>query len=416
MTDESRLDQQILKMLEKSIRTCDEATSATEFEHVVSDASDAIEQYNLRILDLLDVRSRANCEMGNYDDALKDALDMMERAPQSIKGYHRAGRVYAAQKEVKEALECYAKGLAIATDRDRMYDIIQLAFDSISDGMEQTVFAWANAGEFRKALRLSERMVDGAPTSPRGYLWAGTIYMMRGMMGKAITYFQRGMDNASRFDHLYIKLKQKRLEAERRRDARMDVILLLPYDILSCVLPYLSTLDLMVCIEVSSLWRERILRCPEAWSCVDITDESVVPILGTIGPYVQQLQARFRSSHGLTALILGGVLPNIRKLELVMVDVPDRKEFMKGLARLRNTLDEVILSMIHVEHTHFPSPTEMLAICPNIKRFVYASNLYPALVLQKSSRSSGARRTWSGSSWTDARPRRCVWPRRTALC
>ncbi|KAI9494044.1 hypothetical protein BDB00DRAFT_343853 [Zychaea mexicana] len=68
------------------------ASTQAEHKQVVARATTAINELQIQLIDLLDVRARSYSELREFDKALEDASVMIRTSPCIVKGYIRAGK------------------------------------------------------------------------------------------------------------------------------------------------------------------------------------------------------------------------------------------------------------------------------------------------------------------------------------
>ncbi|KAI8148989.1 hypothetical protein BJV82DRAFT_590296 [Fennellomyces sp. T-0311] len=134
---------------------------------------------------------------------------------------------------------------------------------------------------------------------------------------------------------------------------RVDFIALLPFDLMSCVLPNLPKHDLIECMHVSTIWHARVSECQEAWNDIQIAytgrstgDDALLEAV--------RLQAHCVRSFDLVtggALEAGnpwiqliGDLSNLHTLSIRCAKL-QKDELMHGLGFISSTLRRIQISV-----------------------------------------------------------------------
>ncbi|KAI8137596.1 hypothetical protein BJV82DRAFT_718013 [Fennellomyces sp. T-0311] len=107
---------------QNSLSNAKHAIDNCDYDQAVDLASIAIDNIQrLQLLTALDHRAYALGMKSKFDDAVKDAQDMIQHGPAIVTGYLRAGELYAMQGKYAYAISTYEKGLEKVSKEDPEY-------------------------------------------------------------------------------------------------------------------------------------------------------------------------------------------------------------------------------------------------------------------------------------------------------
>ncbi|KAI8137368.1 hypothetical protein BJV82DRAFT_718242 [Fennellomyces sp. T-0311] len=170
-------------------------------------------------------------------------------------------------------------------DYDAVIDQSSAAIDDLQQKLVQLfkmrVVAWGRKLKFAEELKDAMAIIQYAPHDPVGYFRVGHRYIDQGLQAKAFEVFSSGLRNVPRTNHLYEMLRIDQHRSLVSRCKRIDFIANVPFDIMAIIVDHIPQETLAECLEVSSIWRQKLLAYPGCWRNVRI--EKFKP---TVGPSV----------------------------------------------------------------------------------------------------------------------------------
>lgn len=123
-----------------------------------------------------------------------------------------------------------------------------------------------NSEQLNAALNDANVMIGIAPSSPLGYLNAGSIYVMAKQHKSAIDIYDKGLHHVPKTDPRYHQLIEAKANADNKRDKRVDFISKLPLDVVMCnIIPRILCGQTEIVIgmdheylKVCRAWQQRI--------------------------------------------------------------------------------------------------------------------------------------------------------------
>ncbi|KAI8147922.1 hypothetical protein BJV82DRAFT_664261 [Fennellomyces sp. T-0311] len=166
--------------------------------------------------------------------------------------------------------------------------------------LKMRVTAWGQKGQYDQELKEASEIMQYAPHDPMGYLCAGSRYADQGHQTKAIEIFNKGLRNVPQNNIQYKTLYAAKQHALKRYSQRIDIIAKVPFDIVTIILDQIPPKTLALCVEVSPIWRQKLLEYPGCWRKIRIDDfvdeidgyhtlSRVCRILPRISHYVREL-------------------------------------------------------------------------------------------------------------------------------
>ena len=135
--------------------------------------------------------------------------------------------------------------------------------------------AYGKTGQFGKATKDVQAMIQLAPEQPHNYLFASEIYLMQGKTTQAMDILNKGLLLLSSLtatatattDMLKMKLQAIKAQSKERH---VDFIKSAPTEIMMQILNSFqdNTSDFLELLNVSRIWRDRILGCSKIWTQV----------------------------------------------------------------------------------------------------------------------------------------------------
>ncbi|KAI9495642.1 hypothetical protein BDB00DRAFT_870189 [Zychaea mexicana] len=161
--------------------------------------------------------------------------------------------------------------------------------------LDASAHAYAMQGKPTCALVAAERIIDYSPRSAVGYIRKASIYSMYGNQRHAIAVYNDGvrMVESSQEEQI-LCLTTAREEATKKNESRIDFMDILPTEIVNSVIKLLPKDTTVACLELSKVWRERILECTDAWRNLSVADTQedtkLVDEAQYIGSHVEHLK------------------------------------------------------------------------------------------------------------------------------
>ncbi|KAI7853102.1 hypothetical protein BDC45DRAFT_156013 [Circinella umbellata] len=155
---------------------------------------------------------------------------------------------------------------------------------------------------YKNELRGAWNMMTCSPEDPTGYLIAGHCYKDHGKQKKAIKVFNMGLNQVSIKHKEYEALRQGKQEAESRKNKRMDILGLLPLEIIHSIFDnYFDRNSITPYSRVCSTWRNIILNYSKFWErlyfgSVDPNSTPAPPhhmLLPSISQHVQEVEISY---------------------------------------------------------------------------------------------------------------------------
>ncbi|KAI8138556.1 hypothetical protein BJV82DRAFT_630340 [Fennellomyces sp. T-0311] len=241
------------------------------------------------------------------------------------------------------------------------------------------------AARFEAGLHDAQHMIQLAPTLAAGYLRAGELYSMQGHHQRAIDVYLQGfaavIDNNDK--HM---LKQHSTLSQTHLNTRVDIIIKAPYEIVSSILEYFDTKQLIDLLGVSKGWRQCLLECSHIWSTTEICERR--PVARFKQGDMIRLACASRHIVELTLVglgeelceelfgqLMGNTFKSLRVLRLYDCDIGHVGSFLLTIARVADTLKMLDISIYAIDNGCFPSmPVKsMLSACRNLEKFCYVN-------------------------------------------
>ncbi|KAI8138702.1 hypothetical protein BJV82DRAFT_630217 [Fennellomyces sp. T-0311] len=131
--------------------------------------------------------------------------------------------------------------------------------------------------DFDRLLLIADEMKSIAPTSPKGYLLAGRVYLKKDNLEAALSTYKKGLERVPDIISSYSLLERNRkaVEAEIKRREGPPVPVLrkdstFAYNIISLIFSHLSLADLIKCTTVCEPWFQFIIEWPWFWHLLKI--------------------------------------------------------------------------------------------------------------------------------------------------
>ncbi|KAG2217775.1 hypothetical protein INT45_000395 [Circinella minor] len=145
-----------------------------------------------------------------------------------------------------------------------------------------------------KQLVIANEMIKIAPTSPKGYLLAGRIYLKQRNLEDALVIYRQGLDCVPTIISSYSLLKRNynvvytELTNQQQQPLQSNtaastetitdkVVSTFAYDIICVIFGHLSLIDLIKCTTVCESWCRFIIKWPPFWQLI----EAYLPQLDT---------------------------------------------------------------------------------------------------------------------------------------
>ena len=179
----------------------------------------------------------------------------------------------------------------------RGIDAVSIAMTSTSTRLAQleAKSTATSPEDSQKLLSIAREMKSIAPTSPKGYLLAGRVYLKNDDLETALSVYKQGLQMVpnivSGYSLLQRNVKAVEVEVKRRGTAvpvEVRKVSTFAYDITSLIFSHLSLADLIKCTTVCKPWFQFIIRWPWFWHVLKVQ----VPHLDTESFHAYLLQQR----------------------------------------------------------------------------------------------------------------------------
>ncbi|KAI9491789.1 hypothetical protein BDB00DRAFT_930197 [Zychaea mexicana] len=240
--------------------------------------------------------------------------------------------------------------------------------------------AYGNKGDYERALEDAREMIHYAPHSPLGYLRAGDLYTMQSNYGEAIDIYAFGLYSVEpsslpeQQQQQYELILRKKQEAEQKQYQRLDLMRVLPFDVISIILQELTLEEWMACMDVCVQWRELVPRCLACrhldimfWGCDKRQDEHVTRLMGS---HIQSIALANVTSFNATRSAIEVIMnrcQSIRSLEFQMCQIT-MDDVWPALRRVGYHLTNL---RINVAPSSDVTIDALLKLCPNVSSFTF---------------------------------------------
>ena len=129
--------------------------------------------------------------------------------------------------------------------------------------------AFGMRGNFEEAVKDAKEIIKYAPERSIGYLRLGNLLHMQGKQSAAITLYDEALAKISNQDEGYQQLIQDKKKAEEKHKQHVDMITMLPSELVDAIFEYLpETTKVIACMDVSKPWRKRIVQSQTIWRTI----------------------------------------------------------------------------------------------------------------------------------------------------
>ncbi|KAI9248385.1 hypothetical protein EDC94DRAFT_625133 [Helicostylum pulchrum] len=165
--------------------------------------------------------------------------------------------------QFKEAVSLFTRALDLNPNEITLLDYRAACFEKLNN----TKSAIEDAGRIVKIL----------PTDARGYLRGGKLFCLQKQYAKAIKLYTHGLRKVDPKDPKYTMLVDMKAKAEKATQPRpsMDIMTMLPYDVIGSIFSYLTFDRRVQCLAVSKKWREFGLRWSGMWRNLEFGNRRV---------------------------------------------------------------------------------------------------------------------------------------------
>ncbi|KAI8139117.1 hypothetical protein BJV82DRAFT_274519 [Fennellomyces sp. T-0311] len=158
------------------------------------------------------------------------------------------------------------------------------------------------------------------------------------------------------------------------RDRRLDIISCLPFDLMSPILSRLSMPELIICMDVSRAWSERILQCTDAWRRLEVTFKYEMSLVKNVSEHIRHLKidAGGESTDTCLRLIANREIANLESLEIdtAFRQAPTVRRFFSAFREVGTSLRTLNLKFSRT-NDHPPPLVPILALCPSLTHVIY---------------------------------------------
>ncbi|KAI7847050.1 hypothetical protein BDC45DRAFT_576259 [Circinella umbellata] len=151
--------------------------------------------------------------------------------------------------------------------------------------------AYGMEGSFNKAIQDANEIIKYAPESGIGYLRLGNLLHMQGRQSAAIILYEEALTKISKQDPDYQQLVKDKKKAEEENKKRVDMITMLPIELVYDIFQHLpETTKAVACMDVSRGWREKISQCQILWRTIldnfDGCDNGSAVLISRVVPHI----------------------------------------------------------------------------------------------------------------------------------
>ena len=173
--------------------------------------------------------------------------------------------------------QTYINDSKTASDNHNLNQVIDLSTKALSHVIQSEVVTLLNLrahalgmkGYFDKAIQDAGRIIRFVPDRSIGYLRLGDLLHMQGKQIRAIIVYQEALVKVSKQDPGYQQLVQDKRKAEEKSKRRVDMIPLLPFELVDTIFDYLpEKTKVIACLDVSKKWRGKISCSQMLWTTV----------------------------------------------------------------------------------------------------------------------------------------------------
>ena len=153
--------------------------------------------------------------------------------------------------------------------------------------------AYGMKGYFDKAVQDAKEIITYAPEWGIGYIRSGDLLHMQGKQSAAINLYKEALATISKQDPDYHQLVKDKKRAEEKNEKHVDIITMLPIELLHNIFEYLpETTKVLACIDISKGWREKISQSPILWRTLsddfDGYDNETATLIAHAAPHISQ--------------------------------------------------------------------------------------------------------------------------------
>ena len=308
----------------------DQALSENDYRDVAGSVSTTIVKLTEHFVSLLDLRARAHGHAREFQQGLNDGFKMIAEAPSCALGYIRTGHIYSLQGDLVKALEVLLKGLSAVPAYDSKYASLEQDAKEAESRMRDYVNVLGRKAEFKKALRIAWGLIYVHPKSPTGYLCAGNLHLMQGRTLAAIDMYQEGLQQVPTSDNKYCLLVDQLQRAKEERDQRIDIVSMLPFDLMSPILSRLNMPELITCLDISRAWRARVLQCTDAWRRLEVNSKYEMSLVKAVSEHIRHLKIDAGGESTDTCLKL------IANREIANLETLGKKKITSDIGKIRH--------------------------------------------------------------------------------
>ncbi|KAI8141218.1 hypothetical protein BJV82DRAFT_180450 [Fennellomyces sp. T-0311] len=125
-------------------------------------------------------------------------------------------------------------------------------------------------------IRNAEELIQSTPGLPTGYIRAGELYSLLGYQQRAMSLYMDGLNNTNSEYHGVL---QRQYEAAKTKDEkRIDILTVVPYDVVVDIVNYLATKEHLVLLNVSKAWRDILSGHSSIWRNIAISDSDTLSV------------------------------------------------------------------------------------------------------------------------------------------
>ncbi|KAI8139928.1 hypothetical protein BJV82DRAFT_625541 [Fennellomyces sp. T-0311] len=248
--------------------------------------------------------------------------------------------------------------------------------------LDKRAFAQAMKSRFAAAEQDAREIIKHTPQSGRGYVRAGELYAMQGKQDKAAEIYAIGSTVVPKTDTFYARLMAHEKLATEKANLKLDMIARLPLETTFNIFDRLPLATKGACLNVSKVWRERLIKCASAWNTLTaqggVEDMAICNAIPKIGTHVKELTLACKTKQ-LRAIYLthmrNGYFKNLSTLIMTkdMTYTVNRELISLALWETRNTLTHLDVDLTDAKV--FISVSSILMSSPNLLWLYYkASN------------------------------------------
>ncbi|KAG2218590.1 hypothetical protein INT45_013644 [Circinella minor] len=241
--------------------------------------------------------------------------------------------------------------------------------------------AYEKDGNLVKGLEDAMTMIKTSPTQSKGYLRAGKLFSLQERYAKALAIYNRALNKVDESDPRFKQLAEMKKtvvqQYKKQKQAPIDFIHILPFDMVAHIFELLSFERRIQCMAVSRSWRTLLKSWSGMWREIDFSSTTQKVSTYALKQYMSYLNGRYVRKFKMT-----GNRNRTNKMLQLLIDRDCH--YIECLAFIECELQlDLFLRTLRLmgRHLHylqltdtgipFSALSEILKTCPTITRLVY---------------------------------------------